>query len=190
MDQREQGGAVLLPSDGTSCSRDRETNYQHSPQRCGLYACQIHHWSCSIYIWRSRFQVAAPCGRCCETGLHWGVDPHSWHGYHSPCGSSSWMPEHRWAVGCLQYGKNFRFLAAHEMAWALGCDKCPDYPHFIPSLGVSLWRQEQKDCLWWGHHEILCLGHYTKPFNRRSQLGHLGAFHHSPALAATSQWSM
>ena len=47
-DRREQGRTVLLPSDETSCSRVRETSHQHPPQICGLYACQIYGWNCSM----------------------------------------------------------------------------------------------------------------------------------------------
>ena len=52
---------------------------------------------------------------------------------------------------------NFRYLPAHEMANALGLDRCVTLPMFHAFTGCDtvplFWKQEQTDCM--GHVECL-----------------------------------
>ena len=77
-------------------------------------------------------------------------------------------------------GKNFRFLAAHEMAIALGPEKCQGLPFFHTFTGcdtVSSFRGRGKKKAWetWiacdevNHCQccILCLGYHANSFNHR-----------------------
>ena len=119
---------------------DAQDRNQSSAQRHGLYACLRHRWSCSMY---TKKQIPW----CCEAGLHQSVDLHSWHGCHSPCGGSSWMPRHRWAVGCLRYQVLSSSRDSPDIgAWQVLRITLISCLHWV-WFCVMRWRQEQKDCM-------------------------------------------